>query len=84
MNEWMIDEDGSLYKNDKRSAFLPFTELPGRVSTPLELAIYLAGDKVEQEMLQKHGWRVLPHRRIQLRRALRCCPLSRRRALRRL
>jgi len=54
----MIDEDGSPYKNDKRSAFLPFVELPGRVSTPLELAIHLAGDKVEQEMLQTHGWRV--------------------------
>lgn len=58
MNEWMIDEDGSIYKNDKRSAFLPFVELPGRVSTPLELAIHLAGDKAEQEMLQKNGWRV--------------------------
>ncbi len=58
MNEWMIDEDGSAYKNDKRAAFLSFVDLPRRVPTLLELAIHLAGDTSEREMLEAHGWRV--------------------------
>jgi hypothetical protein len=58
MNEWAVDEDGSVYKNDKRSGFLPFVELPKRTKTLVELAIHLAGDKVEREMLEGHGWRV--------------------------
>jgi hypothetical protein len=55
---WMVNDDGSFYKNDKRSAFLPFLELPKRVSPPLELAIHLAGDSVEREFLKSFGWRV--------------------------
>ena len=58
MREWMVDDDGSLYKNDKRSAYLPFMELPKRVSSPLELAIHLAGDTVEREILESQGWHV--------------------------
>ena len=58
MNEWMADENGDVYKNDKRSGFLPFVELPKRVATPMELAIHLAGDTVERQMLQDNGWRV--------------------------
>ena len=58
MSEWMVDDDGSFYKNDKRSAYLPFMELPKRVSSPLELAIHLAGDTVEREILESQGWHV--------------------------
>ena len=58
MNEWMLDEYGSSYRNDKRSAFLPFVDLPRRVTVPLELAIHLAGDTRERRMLEGHGWRV--------------------------
>jgi hypothetical protein len=58
MNEWIVEDDGSFYKNDKRSAFLPFVELPRRVATPLELAIHLGGNEAERHMLEAHGWRV--------------------------
>ncbi|WP_428939473.1 hypothetical protein [Fontivita pretiosa] len=58
MNEWMADEDGTVYKNDKRSAFLPYVQLPQRVEAKLELAIHLAGDSVERAMLESHGWQV--------------------------
>jgi hypothetical protein len=58
MNEWIVEDDGSFYKNDKRSAFVPFVELPRRVRTPLELAIHLAGDEADRRMLEAHGWRV--------------------------
>ncbi len=58
MPDSMIDEDGRVYRNDKREGFLPYIELPRRVSTPLELAIHLAGDRLEREMLEGHGWRV--------------------------
>jgi hypothetical protein len=56
--DWMVDDDGSFYENDKRSAYLPFLELPKRVRAPLELAIHLAGDPVEREVLESHGWHV--------------------------
>ena len=58
MNEWIVDDDGSFYKNDKRSGFLPFVTLPRRVAAPLELAIHLAGEEAERRMLERHGWRV--------------------------
>jgi hypothetical protein len=58
MNEWMVDEKGETYKNDKRSAFMPYLELPGEISSPLELAIHLNNDPEEQKMLESHGWRI--------------------------
>lgn len=58
MNEWMVDADGTSYKNDKRAAFRAFLELPRNVAAPLELAIHLAGDRAEQAMVEAHGWRV--------------------------
>jgi hypothetical protein len=58
MDEWIVEADGSYYKNDKRSGFLPFLDLPQRVKTPLELAICLAGDQVEYDLLTARGWRV--------------------------
>lgn len=58
MDEWIVEADGSYYKNDKRSGFLPFLDLPHRVSQPLELAICLAGEEAEYNMLREKGWRV--------------------------
>jgi hypothetical protein len=58
MDNWIVDDDGSFYKNDKRTAFMPFVDLPRRVGTPLELAIHLAGDHTERQMLERHGWQV--------------------------
>jgi len=58
MKEWIVEEDGSYYKNDKRSGFLPFLDLPRRVAPPIELAIHLAGNEAERMTLEAHGWRV--------------------------
>jgi hypothetical protein len=58
MSDWVVEDDGSFYKNDKRSAYQPFLELPTRVSASLELAIPLWGDPVERELLETHGWQV--------------------------
>ena len=58
MDEWIVEEDGSYFKNDKRSGFLPFLGLPRKVRQPLELAICLAGEEAEYKMLREKGWRV--------------------------
>lgn len=58
MNEWMVDADGTPYKNDKQAAFRGFLELPRHVAARLELAIHLAGNCAEQAILEAYGWRV--------------------------
>jgi hypothetical protein len=58
MDEWIVEADGSYFKNDKRSGFLPFLDLPRKVSQPLELALCLAGEAAEYQMLRDKGWRV--------------------------
>jgi hypothetical protein len=55
---WMRAGDGSWYRNDKREAFLPFLDLPSKVSAPMELAINLDGDKPERDRLENLGWLV--------------------------
>jgi hypothetical protein len=58
--EWVEDADG-LYRNDKRTGFLSFLDLPRQTTQPLELAINLtafAFDQNERVMLQERGWRV--------------------------
>jgi hypothetical protein len=57
MDEWIKDEDGEFYRNDKQSGFLPFLDLPSRTTQPLELALCLGydGERVE---LEERGWRV--------------------------
>ena len=57
MDEWE-DESGELYSNDKRTGFLPYLDLPQRTAQPLELALCLSGDRVEQTALAERGWRV--------------------------
>jgi hypothetical protein len=58
-HEWMED-GGRVYANDKRTAFLPFLDLPSKTNQPLELAICLAEeDQSEWQMLRERGWRVL-------------------------
>ncbi len=58
MDEWMIDESGNEYKNDKRSSFLPFLDLPQLTQQHFELAICLNDDVEERNMLEEKGWRV--------------------------
>ena len=60
ITHWSGDEyaqDGDdWYLNDKRSAFLPFLDLPRRVSQRLEIAAWLGDGEVTE--LVEHGWRV--------------------------
>jgi hypothetical protein len=58
MNDWLVEEDGTFYLNDKRAGFLPFLELPLRTTQPLALAIHLAGDDAERDALTSKGWRI--------------------------
>ena len=53
---WLDDE---WHRNDKRTGFLPFLDLPRRTTQPLELALCLAPDEQdERQRLQDQGWRV--------------------------
>jgi hypothetical protein len=57
-DEWMADAAG-LYRNDKRSGFLPYLDLPRRARVPLELALCLGDDEAhERAALEARGWRV--------------------------
>jgi len=57
-DSWVVFRDES-YSNSKRDGFLPFLDLPRRISRPLELAIHLAPDEAgERAMLTQHGWRL--------------------------
>jgi hypothetical protein len=50
-----------MFLNDKRTSFLEYAELPGRVRVPLELALTLApGDDADRRYLEVRGWRVRP------------------------
>ena len=56
--DWMVYGNES-YINDKRTAFLPFLNLPRLVSQPLEIATYLCAlDEEEKEELLRLGWRL--------------------------
>jgi hypothetical protein len=56
--EWM-DVEGEPYRNDKRTAFLEYVELPSRTSTQLELALLLGrSDEEERRHLEERGWKV--------------------------
>jgi hypothetical protein len=57
-DEWLEDA-GEYYRNDKRTGFEPFLDLPRRTSQPLELALCLSEDEAEErDDLQRRGWRV--------------------------
>ncbi len=55
--EWMW-EGAEVYRNDKRSGFLPFLDLPRHTGQPLELALCLGLDEGEPTELLEKGWRV--------------------------
>ncbi|HEX7125978.1 MAG TPA: hypothetical protein VF406_09380 [Thermodesulfobacteriota bacterium] len=57
---YMPDLSGALYLNDKRTAFLPFLDLPRGVGRPMELTLMIGLPHYAEErgMLERHGWRV--------------------------
>jgi hypothetical protein len=57
-DEW-VEDTGGYYRNDKRSGFEPFLDLPRHTDQPLELALCLADDEEDdRSALQDRGWRV--------------------------
>jgi hypothetical protein len=58
-DDWFdAEEDGFVNINGKRSAFLPFLDLPQQVSVPLELALDLVPGDEDHLLLWDKGWRV--------------------------
>ena len=60
-DEWMEDDTGEVYANDKRVGFLPYLDLPRHTSRPLELALCLADteeDRSDRDALLDRRWRV--------------------------
>jgi hypothetical protein len=56
--DW-VEIQGELRDNNKRAAFLAYSDLPSRTSTPLELALCLApGDEEEGRLLEARGWKI--------------------------
>jgi len=56
--EW-VEIQGELRDNNKRAAFLAYSDLPSRTSTPLELALCLSpSDDEESRLLEEKGWRI--------------------------
>jgi hypothetical protein len=59
-NEWVVDDLGEPVRNDKRSGFMPFLDVPTGTSQPLELALDLADDhEDDRSTLLGKGWRVV-------------------------
>jgi hypothetical protein len=58
MKRWMKDS-GGVYRDDKRTGFLPFLDLPGSTAQPLELALVLGRNEAdERAALEQRGWRL--------------------------
>jgi hypothetical protein len=59
MHQWVEDDDGEVYENNKRSGFLPYLNVPKHVAVPMEMALCFGlGDEREQAMLEERGWRI--------------------------
>jgi Glycosyl transferases group 1 len=64
--EWVTDGESLVYENSKRVSFLQFVELPRLTPQPLELALALGEEGLEddgnepsdREELERHGWRL--------------------------
>ena len=58
-DDWVVIQ-GKAFRNDKRTGFLPFRELPRHTNQPLELALYLKESDPEFAELRGSGWSVRP------------------------
>lgn len=58
-HEWVEDDNGEVYENNKRRGFAPYFDLPRLVNVPMEVAISFGpGDEGEKQNLASRGWRV--------------------------
>lgn len=66
VSNWMAAEwvmlDGQGFRNDKRTSFLEYLDLPSQVPAPLELALCFSrcsdSDREDCRVLEQHGWKV--------------------------
>lgn len=59
------DDNGELYRNDKKAGFLPYLELPKHIHSKLELALCLSErEQNEKSELEKLGWGVQDSQKI--------------------
>jgi hypothetical protein len=59
--DWIIDNNGTNYENNKRVTFLEFAELPRHTQRPLELALFLSNkehDTRDRQLMESCGWRI--------------------------
>ena len=58
-DNWINDDDGTFYDDNKRAAFLEYAELPGRTTQPLELAAFWSPrDSADRRRMRAGGWRL--------------------------
>lgn len=60
-DDWIIDDRGNNYENNKRVTFLEFADLPRLTPQPLELALYLSPseqDTRDRRHMESRGWRI--------------------------
>jgi hypothetical protein len=57
-DEWLAGANGAIYRNDKRSGFEPFLDLPRHTSQPIELALCLGDDPWEENFIRSRGWKL--------------------------
>jgi hypothetical protein len=56
--EWIVDGE-QVFKNDKRTSFVDYIDLPSLTTAHLELALTLGDDEQsERRLLEDRGWRV--------------------------
>lgn len=53
--EWIVFR-GKPYRNDKRTGFLPYLDLPRHTDQPLELALCFQESDADRELLRELGW----------------------------
>jgi len=57
-DQWLEDDAGQWYDNSKRAAFMPYLDVAGASTLPMELCIQLNGYQPEIDLLQSHHWRL--------------------------
>lgn len=56
---WMTDDEGNAFPDAKRDGFLPYLDVPSKVSARFELALNLGDAPAEKEMIESHGFKVV-------------------------